>query len=81
MILRSKKPLNYAELDGASEEDWIFCPSCGVNREGPCPREGHLVFRHDHRLEIGPSTIRDAGRGVFNASNTDSIPVGTVVNQ
>ena len=62
-------------------DDYIFCDKCGTDRLGSCHLEGHTVFVHEHDLEIGPSTIRNAGRGVFNASTTDVIPEGTVVRE
>ena len=75
--LRPRKKIDYTEEIVPNEDDFIFCEVCGEDFFEGCSL--HPAIRNDDPdlVVVGPSTIKDAGRGVFNKSPR-TIPVGTL---
>ncbi len=76
-VLRPRKMMTYAEEIVPNADDYIFCDICQEDYFEGC--SFHPALRNDDKnlIAVKPSTIKNAGRGVFNNSGKP-IAVGTL---
>ncbi len=75
--LRPRKKVDYTEEIVPNSDDFIFCDACGEEFFEGCSLHPAIRNEDKNLVIVNTSTIKNAGRGVFNNSSSP-IPVGTL---